>query len=160
MPAFDASSMLHAWDNYPERQFPPLWNWIARGIAARHITIPRVACDEVAHKAPECADLLRHRNIEEYEVTNGITHHAVRIKGLLGIVGDNYHPKGVGENDLIIVATALVHGVELVSEEQRQINPPQVAAKRKIPLVCAMADVAVPCCSFIEYLKRSNEIFG
>jgi len=122
--------------------------------------MPRVACDEVAHKAPECADWLRARGIDEYEVSNAITQHAMRIKGLLSIVGDNYNPKGVDENDLIIVATALVYGAELVTEERRQPAAPQIAAKRKIPLVCAMPEVAVACCNFIEYIKRSDQIFG
>jgi predicted nucleic acid-binding protein len=152
--------MIHAWDNYPERQFPPLWNWIAREIGARRIAMPRVACDEVAGKTPECADWLRAKDIVEHEVTNAITQQAMGIKGLLGIVGDNYHPKGVGENDIIIISTALVHGVELVSEEQRQPNPPQLAVKRKIHLVCAMPEVAVRCWNFIEYIRGTNEVFG
>ena len=77
----------------------------------------------------------------------------MRIKGLLGIVADNYHPKGVGENDILIIATALVYRVELVTEEQRQPNAPQVLAKRKIPLVWGMPSVAVPCYSFIDYIN-------
>ena len=160
MPVFDASSMLHAWDNYPKRQFPPLWNWIAAEIAVNRIAMPRVACDEATLKAPDCGVWLRDKGIDEYEVSNAITQQAMRIKGLLGIVGDNYHPNGVGENDIIIIATSLVYGAELITEERRQPNAPLLAAKRKIPLVCAMPTVAVPCSNFIEYIKRSNQVFA
>ena len=160
MAVFDASSVLHAWDNYPEPQFPPLWNWIAQEIEQTRIVMARVACDEVAGKAPECAQWLRAADIDEFEITNAITTEAMRIKGLLGIVGDNYQARGVGENDILIVATAGVHRLELVSEEARQPNAPQNPANSKIPLVCAMREVAVPCLNFIEYVKRSNEVFG
>ena len=35
MQVFDASSMIHAWDNYPEPQFPGLWSWLAFQLANR-----------------------------------------------------------------------------------------------------------------------------
>lgn len=28
MLAFDASSIIHGWDNYPIEQFPGLWAWM------------------------------------------------------------------------------------------------------------------------------------
>jgi hypothetical protein len=58
MPVFDASSMIYAWDNYPIKQFPPLWNWIARQIERKILVMPRVAFDEVAGKAPDCGEHL------------------------------------------------------------------------------------------------------
>lgn len=32
MQVFDASSMIYAWDNYPEGQFPGLWKWVETGV--------------------------------------------------------------------------------------------------------------------------------
>lgn len=89
-----------------------------------------------------------------------IVQDALRIKKLLGIVNEQFHPKGVGENDIFIIATACVHKVQLVSNENRQNNLPVKLAKYNIPAVCAMQDVSVPCVNFIEFLKRSGQVFG
>jgi hypothetical protein len=59
MQVFDASSMIYAWDNYPIKQFPPLWKWIAQQIKERLLVMPRVAFEEVADKTPDCGDWLR-----------------------------------------------------------------------------------------------------
>jgi predicted nucleic acid-binding protein len=160
MQVFDASSMIYAWDNYPVRQFPPLWKWIAGQIEQKRLVMPRVAFDEVEKKSPECAEWLRENDLEQLEISNPIVQEAMRIKHLLGIMNDNYHPKGVGENDIFIIATAQAHRAELVSDEGRQAIPPNIPAKRKIPAVCDMHDVDVLCINFIQYIKRSNEIFG
>src|SRR5713226_1829351 len=106
MQVFDASSMIYAWDNYPERQFPGLWEWIAVQIEERNLVMPSVAFDEVAHKTPECGQWLKEHDIELLEISNVILQDAMRTKNLLGVGDDNYHPKGVGENDLLIIATA------------------------------------------------------
>lgn len=158
MQVFDASSMIYAWDNYPILQFPGLWQWMATQIAEGSIVIPSVAFDEVEHKYQECADWLREKEIEKVSVTNAILQDALRIKGLIGVVGDKYHPKGVDENDIIIISTALNCRAELISNEGRKQRP-DVIAKSKIPAVCAMPDVSVPCINFLEYIKRSNTVF-
>ncbi|MFO7775723.1 MAG: DUF4411 family protein [Candidatus Hydrogenedentota bacterium] len=151
--------MIHAWDNYPPGQFPPLWRWMAREISAGQFVMPKVAFEEVDAHAPDCGQWLRRNHLKRIEVTNAIVQEALRIKGLLGIHGDNYHPAGVGENDILIVATALVEGLELVSNEGRQNNLPKNPAKRKIPAVCEMAGVGVPCLDFITLITRSGEVF-
>ena len=40
---FDASAIIHAWDNYPIEHFPPLWNWLSEQIADDQFSIPLVA---------------------------------------------------------------------------------------------------------------------
>ncbi|HGL6718206.1 DUF4411 family protein [Burkholderia multivorans] len=160
MQVFDASSMIYAWDNYPANQFPGLWTWMAAEINARRLMMSIVAYGEVCAGTPDCGDWLVTAGLEPLEVTNEIAQDAMRIKGLLGIVGDNYHPKGVGENDLLIIATARAHGRELVSNEAQQNNPPDVNSKRKIPSVCSMREVAVPCIDFVQYIRRSEAVFG
>lgn len=160
MQVFDASSMIYAWDNYPIEQFPGLWEWIATEIEAQNLVIPSVAFDEVSHKVPECCTWLRDNDIQRLEVTNTILQDAMRIKGLIGVVDDGYHSKGVDENDLLIIATARAQRYELVSEEARQpALPRNEPTKRKIPAVCALAEVGVTCVNFVEYLKRSQAVF-
>jgi hypothetical protein len=151
--------MIYAWDNYPVRQFPGLWEWIAIQIEQRKLVMPCVAFDEVANKTPDCGQWLKDNNLEQLEISNVIIKDAMYIKGLLGIIGDNYHSKGVGENDIFIIATARAHRVELVSNEGRQHKPPDKLNKSKIPAVCAMAKISVSCINFIEFLKRSDVIF-
>ena len=120
--------------------------------------MPSVAFDEVVKKTPDCGVWLRDNNLQQLGINNAIVQEAMRIKGLLGIVADDYHSKGVGENDIFIIATAFVHRAELVSDEERQNFLPKVAAKKN-PAVCGMKDVAVSCINFIEYIKRSGEVF-
>lgn len=151
--------MIYAWDNYPPQQFPGLWEWMALQIGSKQLVMPRVAFEEVKGKTPDCGAWLKANNLERLEISNAIIQDAVRIKGLLGIVEDNYHPKGVGENDIFIIATARAFCAELVSDEEKQITLPQISAKRKIPAVCVMTGVTVACINFIDYIKRSGAIF-
>lgn len=159
MQVFDASSMIYAWDNYPVGQFPGLWAWMALEINERRLMMPIVAYREVCAGTPDCADWLTAANLERLEVTNEIIQDAMRIKTLLGVVGDNYHSKGVGENDLLIIATARAHGRELISNEGRQNVVPEVNSKRKIPSVCSMPEVGVGCIDFVQYIRRSEAVF-
>jgi hypothetical protein len=158
MQVFDASSVIYAWDNYPISQFPGLWEWLAEQIKKNKLVMPRVAFDEVENKTPECGAWLKDNSIGLIDINNVILQEAVRIKKLLGITGDSYHVKGVGENDIFIIATASVHNSELVSNEGRQ-KLPDILAKSKIPVVCAMQGVAVPCVNFIEFIKESGAVF-
>ncbi len=159
MQAFDASSIIHAWDNYPIIQFPGLWDWMASQIAEKKLVMPSVAYDEVANKIPECGEWLRDNKIELLAITNPILHEALKIKNLLGIVGDSYHSKGVGENDIFIIATASINNTGLVSNEGRQPKLPDNLAKSKIPVICAMSEIGVTCINFIEFIKRSKVVF-
>lgn len=159
MQVFDASSMIYAWDNYPAGQFPGLWEWMASQIEAKQLVMSSVAFEEVGHKTPDCREWLKENNLEQLAISNAILQDAKRIKGLLGIVADNYHSKGVGENDILIIATARAHGAGLVSDEEKQRTLPQVLSKRKIPAVCDMHGVSVPCINFIEYIKHSEAVF-
>ena len=159
MLTFDASAIIHAWDNYPIEHFPPLWDWLAAQIADGQFSIPVVAMDEVKSKTPECFEWLKAKQIPVLPLTNAVLRQASRLKELLEIVEDSYHVRGVGENDLLIVAGAKVADLTLVSEEARQFSLPENKARYKIPAVCDLPAVDVECISFIELIKSSGMVF-
>lgn len=159
MQVFDASSMLYAWDNYPVAQFPGLWTWMADRVAQGVIRMSEVAVEEVGHKAPECVTWLKDAGLQKMPVTEAILLEAFRIKGLLEIEEDKYGA-GVDENDLYIIATAKLHACELVTDEAFQPSANKQKRNWKIPAVCNMESVQTPWIDFLDYIKRSQAVFG
>ncbi len=154
MYSFDASSMIHAWDNYPisNPHFESLWQWFAEQIDNSQFGISKIALDEVSHKIPECGEWLKNNHIKVYPLTPRSLLTAQQIKTLLGILEEEY-TKGVGENDLFIISIAKETTTTLVSEEARQNNLPSLKSNYKIPAVCKMPEVGVKCITFIDLLK-------
>ena len=158
MLVFDASSIIYAWDNYPIEQFPGLWRWIGDQIHRNQIQMPLVAFGEVEHPAPECAAWLDENGLTRIAMTRDILLDALRIKTLLEIVDDKYGG-GVGENDLLIIATTRSCHTTLVSDEQVQPALPKKMPNYKIPAVCAMKEVGVECINFLDFIKKSKVVF-
>jgi len=154
MYSFDASSMIHAWDNYPPENphFDSLWEWFSEQIGNKNFGISSKALGEVSHKIPECGDWLKSKNIKVYPLTVTSLETAQEIKTILGIVEEEY-TKGVGENDLLIISIARENETILVSEESRQNNLPALKSNYKIPAVCSLPEVSVECVTFLGLLK-------
>jgi predicted nucleic acid-binding protein len=159
MLAFDASSIVYAWDNYPQSQFPRVWEWLGAAVSSKEIVMLSVAHAEACSTSPNCGLWLDANGVEKVAPTAQILAEALRIKRALGITGDQYGA-GVGENDILIVAHAKCHNLTLVSNEAKQPSLPQSLLKYKIPAVCAMPVADVNCMDFLEYLTSSGLIFG
>ena len=155
MYSFDASSMVHAWDKYPIKNthFESLWVWIAGQINCENFSMPEIALTETTSKAPECGEWIKSHNIKRHQITPNILAHAISMKGLLGIEEEAYG-RGVGENDLLIIATAKELGLLLVSEENLQPALPSNIKNYKIPAVCALPGVNVQCIDFTDLIKK------
>lgn len=159
MRVLDASAIIYAWDNYPPAQFPGLWGWLANELKTHELAIPVVALEEVGHKLPECAQWLKNAEVLRLPISEAVLMTAMVIKDAIGVVNDKYHPNGVDENDLFIIAAAKVHGAELITNEARQFGAQKMPSKRRIPAVCDMADVKVPNLNFLEYIQKSQQVF-
>jgi len=154
MYSFDASSVIHAWDNYPidNELFEPLWEWFADKVEVQEFNISEIALAEVTAKIPECGKWLKDHQIEVFKISPNILLEAQRIKTLLDIEEDEYG-SGVGENDLLIIAVAKEYDLTLVTEEKRQNNLPTLKYNYKIPAVCDVPQVSVQHVYFVDLIK-------
>lgn len=159
MRVLDASAIIYAWDNYPRAQFPGLWGWLANELKKHELAISAVALEEVAQMAPDCATWLKNAEVLRLPISDAVVMTAMAIKSAIGVVNDQYHPKGVDENDLFIIASAKVHGAELISNEARQFGAQVETRKYKIPAVCDMPSVGVTTLNFLEYIQKSQQVF-
>ena len=153
MYSFDASSIIYAWDNYPpnNQHFDKLWDWVAEEIKNKKFCISKIALDEVSKKTSKCGLWLKDNGIEVFPLTPSILLRANEIKTLLGV--EEQYGKGVGENDLFIIATSKEIRATLVTEERKQKDLPAKKPNYKIPAVCGMEDVDVKCFCFLDLLK-------
>ena len=159
MHMFDASSTIYGWDNYPLAQFPGLWDWLGSQIGAGLVTLSETANKEVCSKLENCGQWLKDQGLAVVVNTPATLLEASQIKTLLNIVGDDYRSDGVGENDLLIIASAKTGGATLVSDEKKQLMLPDNRRRYKIPAVCAYLNPPVRCESFLEYIKSSGQSF-
>lgn len=155
----DASSIIHGWETYPLTMFPRLWDWVEEQLHSNALEISRPAMEEVRHVSPDCACWLDRVQAPVCPVNNPIMQRARTLKGLLGIVNDNYHPDGVDENDILIIAAADYISATLISDEAKQPTLPLVQRRYKIPAVCSMSG-SPPCITFIEYIRSARRSFG
>lgn len=158
MSVIDASSVVHAWDNYPIDNFPKFWNWIDSKFSSGGILIPSVALEEVGHVSPDCWNWLKDQGVDKVDVSSSIARHAQNIKVILGIANDEYS-SGVDENDIIVIATAKALGKSLVSNEAKQPSLPANMKKYKIPAVCLIKPVGINCVNIADYIKQSKQVF-
>jgi predicted nucleic acid-binding protein len=159
MQTLDASSIIYAWDNYPDQQFPSLWRWLALQMEQVELTIPAVALAEVVAKSPICGAWLKAADVQVLQENIQSLQIAANIQTALGVV-DGKYGDGVGDKDIRIIAVAKVHAAELLTNEKRQPGKPAKLLNYKIPAVCDLAIVSVLHLDFLDYIKRSGQVFS
>lgn len=159
MRAFDTSSIVHAWDNYPIQKFPTLWAGLALQLIAGEIAFPSVVIDEIRFVSPDCLRWMNEVGYRQLPITDAILLLALEIREYLGI--DNPRGSGgVGENDIFIVCSAALNRCGIVSNEAIQAIPPANKQKFKMPAVCALQRLNVDCVNFLQYLNSLQGDFG
>lgn len=157
---FDASGIIHAWDEYPIANFPKFWEWIEKQVKANACSISQVALEEVEHKYEDCAKWLKDKGIRRVGLTNEILLEADKIKELLEIDEESYG-SGVDEKDLLIIASAKLESDVLLTQEARQVIDPNRKKKNfKIPAVCGLPEVNVSYRNVREWIQSSAATFG
>lgn len=116
------------------------------------------ALQEVDHVAPDCRQWLREKGVSPTPIDGTILSEAMNSKNLLGIVEQQFHPRGVDENDLIIISSATILGATLITNEARQLDLPDNPAKYKIPAVCDL--IGLPWTDFTRLLRNNGGTFG
>ncbi len=124
MQAFDTSTIIYAWDNYPPEQFPGLWRWMAKKVESGEFVMLDVAFLEFKKKSLDLKEWLEDHKLRKFEITDATIQNALMIKTLLGTENDKYGV-GVGENDILIIASAKEHHIELVTNESLQNKLPK-----------------------------------
>ena len=124
-------------------------------IKAGEFLIPEIVKGEAKDK--DVLDWFLGNKLPTIAISDKILNVAQSIKDGLGIENDDYSPKGVNENDVIIIATAKVYGCALVTEEGEQQQLPTMK-NYKMPAVCHKNNIQVG--NFLARLIESGEIFG
>lgn len=153
--SFDASSVIHLWENYPAQNdhFKSLWESFVENLNNGTFSISDVALKEIKDKIPDFEERVQPKpNPEQKNITD--LQIVQDIKDNLGIEEDKYHPKGVNENNLFIIAVTKRNNHILVSEEAVQNNLPVEKSKYKIPAVCK--EIAKIECADIQTLLNKN----
>ena len=150
--SFDASSWIHCWEHYPIKTglFDALYKWLSEKIQNKSFVISDVAMGELEKRSKELCNWLKKYKIKVLPKNLEDINEVLGLKKQLGIQEDKYN-KGVGENDLFIIAIAKHNDTVLVTEEAVQNDLPKTKANYKIPLVCK--DIAkIECINFLDLL--------
>ena len=160
MVMFDTSSLIHAWNVYPQKQFPKFWEWLFHNIKNQDIIFSQIVKQEL--KTEELVEYIKEAKPKFITPNNEIIQTAKEIKKFLDLK-DGEKGNGVGEEDIFIMATALVQKLNLVTNEAIQREKDARKRNYKIPRAflefqgskkdkCSTYDL-------LTYIKKSEQIF-
>jgi hypothetical protein len=148
----DTSSVVAAWDErYPPDNFPRFWTLLDGALTQGLILVPEAVVDELEKKSRDAAAWVKQRTGAVVAYENEIQ---VRARAILAD-----HPKLVMARkiafaaDPFVIATALIKGVAVVTEEGHGS-----LARPHIPDVCGA--VNVQCINLLGVIRAQAWVIG
>ena len=149
----DSSSIIAAWDErYPPDNFPAFWTQMDRALNSQLVLVPEAVLDELDKKSKDAAKWLKERSGAIVPYESDIQRQAREI------LAD--FPRLVATRkitfaaDPFVIATAMVKGLTVVSEE----GPTGNLSKPNIPDVCRSLNVK--CIKLIGLIRAEGWIVG
>ena len=166
----DSSSAIEASRHYSFAIFPPLWEWLARGINAGRIIIIRQVYDEVTDGNDELAEWFHSFGERVADVDFGYTEHLrkmemwIRQQDYQGNALKKFLKRSNGREaaDSFLIALALQDREGVLEEEDVIVTEegsyPEMKGKVRIPDICRHFDIR--CINFRELLAEENVVFS
>lgn len=150
---YDSSSLIDIWEYYLPSTglFPEFWKWLLDSLRSGEAVVPVAAFEELEAGAEDFAKFLLAKGVEPVKEDSRVKDASKAIQNALGTGPKGFPHPGVGEADIIIMATAKALQAALVSEEL-QDTPPKRIARYKMPSVCGMEEVGVECTNIKGFL--------
>lgn len=148
----DSSSIIAAWDErYPPENFPAFWRQLDDALTSGLAVVPEAVIDELEKKSKDAHAWLKQRPTAIAGYSIAVQSEA---KAILAAHPKLVMTKKIGfAADPFVIATAVVHGLAVVSEEGRG-SP----AKPHIPDVCQIK--GVDCMRLVAMIKAQAWVIG
>lgn len=148
----DANVLIAAWNvSHPIDVFPSLWSQLANHRIDMILIKP--IFDQIDPKKDKADKSLRKWMIDSQfvpiPINKFVEGRSLELEKEYQIRKDS--KSGVDENDLKLIAYAMLNEKTVVTEEGKQLEKPMKKCKSKIPLVCK--EQGVECINFVEMLK-------
>ena len=161
----DANVFITAWNvNYPPDVLPKVYNKIAQGVANIIIIKPvfdqidpisqshkKKSEDELKKLYPLRMWLMKDARIKPTPIDNDVKDKSLQLEEKYEI---DEAGKDADENDIKLIAYALINQYTVVTLEGVQIQRPGKKCNYKIPLICQ--DEGVACINFVGLLRKLN----
>jgi predicted nucleic acid-binding protein len=148
----DTSSLIAAWEErYPPEHFPRLWGLLGEAIRTRRVFVHEAVVDETSKKSKELHAWLREFDAHIVPFTVEIQTEARSIlRRFERLVMER---KSATAADPFVIATAIVHGHTVITEEGRGS-----ANRPRIPDVCRAC--GIDCITLLGAIRAEGWVIG
>jgi hypothetical protein len=148
---FDTSAFLQCWARfYPRDVFPGLWDKLAGMLDRGEIVCPDEVLRELSKQEDELYKWLKEKPAVFLELDERIQDAASAILADHPYIAKEFARRT--HADPFVVAVAQVHGLAVVTQEDRGSE-----SKPRIPYVCD--DLSIPCTDVIGFIREAGWTF-